>query len=125
MIVSEAAADLRIPQGASHGSRTVTLPMPGVNHIEICKFAREDDPNYQMVLSRLEMMTASLFPQRVKEEKQQLFIEQITLEIQHLTYKEEGDALFRQGEEMCEAQGYRSEAWKRFRANSWAMFHAP
>lgn len=86
--------------------------------------AREDDPNYRTGLSRLERMAASLLPVRVKEEQQQLFIEQATLEIRRLTYKEEADDTFR-WRCLCEAHDHRSEAWKKFLTDSWAMFHAP
>lgn len=37
------------------------LNMPNVNHVEICKFASEDDANYQMVSGWLEKITADLW----------------------------------------------------------------
>jgi len=124
MVVSEAAADLRIPKKRSDDYRVVTLPMPNVNHIEICKFAREDDPNYRVVLSWLEEMTAYLFPLQVKEEKQQLFIDQMMPKIQQMSSRgqKESQDLFRQGEALCKTHEYRSEVWKRFIIDSCALF---
>jgi hypothetical protein len=61
LVVSRNAADLRVPSHLKSAHLEEAVPMWNANHLQVCKFATEQDRNYELVLERLRRMTADLF----------------------------------------------------------------